>query len=79
MAVTDEINDRLQAAFAPRELQVADVSESHRGHAGWREGVRIRADAFAGAGRLAQHRAVHRALGADLLARIHALSLDVGA
>lgn len=83
MSVTQEIRDKLTAAFAPRELEVVDDSESHRGHAGYQEGgeshfnVRIRADAFAGASRVARHRAVHGALGPDLIGRIHALALDI--
>ena len=82
MTVTDEIRDRLQAAFDPYELEVVDDSESHRGHAGYQEGgqshfnVRIRATAFAGLSRVARHRAVHKALG-DVVPRIHALALDI--
>ena len=83
--VTVEIRDRLQDAFSPAELSVIDDSESHRGHAGYREGgqshfnVRIRAEAFRGLPRLARHRAVHSALGQDLVGRIHALALDIDA
>ncbi len=82
MTVTDEIRTRLQAAFDPRELEVVDDSESHRGHAGYQEGgeshfnVRIRSEAFAGQSRVARHRAVHAALG-DIVPRIHALALDI--
>ena len=85
MAVTDEIRDRLVEAFAPSELEVVDDSERHRGHAGYQEGgeshfnVKIRASEFAGQSRIARHRAVHAALGPDLVGRIHALSLDIGA
>lgn len=85
MAMVDRIRDRLEAAFAPRELQVRDDSEAHRGHAGWREGgethfsVTIRAAAFEGLGRVDRHRAVHRALGPEITGRIHALALDIGA
>ncbi|MEM7318402.1 MAG: BolA family protein [Pseudomonadota bacterium] len=84
MTITDEIRDRLQAAFDPQELDVVDDSESHRGHAGYRDGgeshfnVRIRAKAFAGQSRVARHRAVHKALG-DIVPRIHALALDIDA
>ena len=83
MSKAQEIEDRLRSAFTPSELAVEDDSESHRGHAGFQEGgeshfnVRIRASAFEGKNRLARHRAVHDALGADLIARIHALSLDL--
>ncbi|WP_170758807.1 BolA family protein [Ruegeria lacuscaerulensis] len=84
MTVTDEIRSRLQVAFDPRELEVVDESESHRGHAGYQEGgeshfnVRIRASAFEGQSRVARHRAVHKALG-DIVPRIHALALDIEA
>ncbi len=83
MSVTDEIYERLDAAFNPRELEVVDDSESHRGHAGYQEGgeshfnVLIRASAFEGQSRVARHRAVHKALG-DIVPRIHALALDIG-
>lgn len=83
MSIRDQIESALDARFAPDALEVQDVSEGHRGHAGWREGgethfdVRIRAPAFAPMSRLARHRAVHEALGPALVARIHALSLDI--
>jgi BolA protein len=83
MAVKDEIESALHAAFTVETLAVADVSEAHRGHAGFREGgethfdVAIAAPEFAGLSRVAKHRAVHSALGAELIARIHALSLDI--
>ncbi|NNE52674.1 MAG: BolA family transcriptional regulator [Sulfitobacter sp.] len=83
MSKTKEIEARLQAALNPRELEVVDDSESHRGHAGFQEGgeshynVRIRSQAFKGMNRLARHRAVHAALGPELIGRIHALALDL--
>ncbi len=84
MSITDEIHQCLTAAFDPRELEVVDDSESHRGHAGYQDGgeshfnVRIRSAAFAGKSRVARHRAVHAALG-DIVPRIHALALDIDA
>lgn len=83
MSKTQEITEKLQKAFDPRALEVVDDSESHRGHAGFQDGgeshynVRIRAAAFEGMNRLARHRAVHSALGPELIARIHALALDL--
>lgn len=83
MSVTEQIRTRLQAAFQPSALDVVDDSESHRGHAGYQDGgeshfsVMIRAAGFDGKSRLERHRAVHSALGADLVGRIHALSLDI--
>lgn len=83
MSVKDEIYERLSAAFSPSALEVVDDSESHRGHAGYQEGgeshfnVKIRAEAFDKMTRIARHRAVHNALGKELVGRIHALALDI--
>lgn len=85
MLVVQEIETKLRAAFSPRVLDVVDDSESHRGHAGYQEGgqshfnVMIRAKGFAGLSRIARHRAVHAALEPELIARIHALALDIDA
>ncbi|SFE61583.1 BolA family protein [Roseivivax sediminis] len=81
---TSEIETRLRAALAPTELVVHDDSEAHRGHAGFQEGgeshfhVVIRSAAFEGQSRIARHRAVHAAIGPELMGAIHALSLDLG-
>jgi BolA protein len=83
MAVSDEITQRLTAAFQPSELDVINDSHRHAGHAG-DDGtgeshfrVKIRAAAFAPMSRVERHRAVQKALG-DLNTRIHALALDIG-
>ncbi|MBJ3762790.1 BolA family transcriptional regulator [Maribius pontilimi] len=83
MPVIDEIRTRLDAAFDPRALDVRDDSAQHAGHSGAPAGgeshfsVTIRADAFGEMSRLQRHRAIHAALGPELVARIHALALDV--
>ena len=85
MAVADEIRTRLEAEFRPTRLDVVDESERHRGHAGYREGgeshfrVTIAAPAFGSMSRIERHRAVHDALGRELVGRIHALSLRIEA
>lgn len=85
MSRTEEIESRLRAAFAPRELIVRDDSEAHRGHSGFQEGgeshfhVVIRSDRFDGESRINRQRAVHKAIGADLMGQIHALSMEVSA
>ncbi len=77
------IISRLERAFAPSALEVADESERHRGHAGWREGggthfaVRLVSERFSGLPRIARHRLVHEALGSELMAEIHALRLTL--
>lgn len=81
--ISDQIEQKLRQAFDPHELSVIDDSESHRGHAGFQEGgqshfnVRIRSGAFQGKSRLARHRAVHAAIGPEIIGRIHALAVDV--
>ncbi|SPH18602.1 DNA-binding transcriptional regulator BolA [Defluviimonas aquaemixtae] len=83
MPVSAEIETRLRAAFSPERLEIVDESEAHRGHAGYREGgeshfrITLRAPAFAPMSRVERHRAVHAALGPELVGRIHALALDV--
>ena len=77
------IRAALEAAFAPRLLEVEDESAAHRGHAGAPAGgqshfrVRIAAERLDGMSRLARHRAVHAALGPEVMGRIHALALHV--
>ncbi|MGV6810622.1 MAG: BolA family protein [Brevirhabdus sp.] len=83
MSVTDEMRERLLAAFEPTELEVIDESEKHIGHAGYQEGgeshfhVVIAADKLVPLSRIARHRAIHEAIGKDIIARIHALSMDI--
>lgn len=83
MTVTAKIREKLQANFSPESLDVIDESEKHIGHAGYQEGgeshfhVRMTAPVFSGMSRLARHRAVHSALGAEIINKIHALSLDL--
>ena len=75
------IEAALRAAFAPRALSVADDSAKHAGHAGAQAGgethysVAIVADAFAGLGRVARHRAVNDALAGEFSSGLHALQV----
>ena len=80
-AVTEAMRSKLEAAFAPSRLEIADDSEKHRGHAGHREGgeshftVVIEAGAFSGHNRVARQRMVHAALADELAGPVHALSV----
>ena len=77
------IEEKLAQTFTIERLEVIDESESHRGHAGFQEGgeshfrVRLISADFVGQSRIARHRAVHAALGKDLMGEIHALALDL--
>lgn len=83
MKKSDAISEALRKAFNISVLEVEDVSEAHRGHAGYQDGgeshfdVRIVSGDFKGMTRIARHRAIHAAIGKDLIGQIHALSLDV--
>lgn len=83
MLIEDQISEKLQVAFTPDALQVINESDQHAGHAG-HDGtgeshfrVVIRANVFADMSRIARHRAVHAALGKELIGRIHALALEI--
>ena len=83
--LTDRIEAALRASFRLGALSVTDESEGHRGHAGWREGgqthfhVALTSPDLAGLSRIAQHRAVHAALGPDILGQVHALRMTLSA
>lgn len=83
MTVRKEIEDKLVAAFRPSEIEVVDDSASHAGHAGAPAAgeshfnVMMRCADFEGQSRVRRHRAVHAALGPELMGRIHALALDL--
>jgi BolA family transcriptional regulator, general stress-responsive regulator len=77
------IVSKLSARFEPSVLEVIDESESHRGHAGHREGgethfrVRITAEPLAGRSRVEQHRMIMDCLAEELAGRVHALAIEV--
>lgn len=83
MGIADLMAKQLTEAFAPTLLEIHDDSEKHRGHAGYQDGgeshwqIVISSAAFDGMNRLARHRAIHAALGKDIIGRIHALAIDI--
>ena len=77
--VITQIRERLQAAFAPTELDVVDEGHKHAGHAGEGKGhfhVRIVSTAFAGQLPIKRHRMIYAALDGLMDRGIHALSID---
>ena len=83
MSRQKRIKEKLYENFVIDQLDVIDESESHRGHIGFQEGgeshyrVRLVSIDFEGQSRIARHRAVHTALGKELLGEIHALALEL--
>ncbi|PVA07035.1 BolA family protein [Thalassorhabdomicrobium marinisediminis] len=83
MSMEAEIRRALEGRFSPTSLAVINESHLHAGHAGddgsgeshWR--IEMTAPELAGASRIAKHRAIHDALGPEIIGRIHALSLQI--
>lgn len=79
MTFREKIENRLQAEFSPRLLNVIDESSRHEGHAGSKPGgeshfaVEITSDKFTGKNRLERQRMVFSALKNELESQIHAL------
>lgn len=81
MGLEAEINEAIKTQLNPATFEVINESHLHAGHAGddgsgeshWR--IVLDAPALAGQSRLARHRAVHDALGKDIIGRLHALAI----
>jgi BolA protein len=82
MTLETEIRQAL-GSLAPAHLDVINESALHSGHAGddgsgeshWR--IVIKAARLDDMSRIARHRAIHAALGTDIIGRIHALAIDI--
>ena len=79
MSLQATIEHKLNQAFEPRHLEVANESHMHHVPAGSESHFKIFlvADAFEGQNRVARQRAVNRALTEELEGGIHALSLHI--
>jgi BolA family transcriptional regulator, general stress-responsive regulator len=83
MSVEATIRKKLTEAFTPTRLDVINESHLHAGHRsspGTGEShfrVLIVSAAFAGASRVARHRAVNKLLEAELKGKVHALALNI--
>ncbi len=76
------IKKALDQVFYESEIEIINDSEAHRGHGGYSDGethfkLYIKSSKFVGMSLLQRHRAVHEALGPDLLSQIHALELQL--
>lgn len=66
---THQITELIQSHLPEAEVQVSSPDNTHFN-------AMVKSPRFAGLSRLAQHRLVHAALGADLGDAIHALSIQ---
>ena len=75
------IDKTLRKKFEPVFLEVLDESEQHRGHVGFKDGIQthfkiiISAKIFEKMSRVSRERAIHKALGSNIMKNIHALSI----
>ncbi|HEY9030095.1 MAG TPA: BolA family protein [Kangiella sp.] len=78
----ERMQQMIQDALKPEQLEVIDDSHKHIGHAGAKEGkghftVIIKSEALEGKRMLQQHRMVYEALGDMMETDIHALAIKV--
>lgn len=78
---TDLIKSLLSDALAPEQLDIADDSQAHAGHAGAQSGgghyyVRITSSAFEGKSLVQRHQLIYKALGDLMKHEIHALGIE---
>lgn len=82
MGLEVEIIDAIKTKLAPASFEVINESHLHAGHAGddgsgeshWK--IVLDAPDLAEKTRIARHRAVHAALGPDIIGRLHALAIS---
>ena len=77
----DLIKSLLTESLSPAQLEIADNSQAHAGHAGAQSGgghyhVRIVADAFTGKSLVQRHQLIYKALGDLMKHEIHALGIE---
>ncbi len=78
----ERMQQLIQDALQPTQLEIIDDSHKHIGHAGAKEGkghftVVIQSEALEGKRMLQQHRAIYDALGDMMETDIHALAIKV--
>lgn len=84
MGLDKQISDALRANFPNAQIKVENQSHLHAGHAGddgsgeshWH--VTVQDASLKPLTRVARHRAIHSALGPQIIGRIHALAIDAG-
>ncbi len=82
MGLEVEIIDAIKTKLNPASFEVINESHLHAGHAGddgsgeshWK--IVLDVPDLADKTRIARHRAVHAALGPDIISRLHALAIS---
>lgn len=85
MSVAEQMRRKLELALSPAELEIADDSHLHAGHAGARPGgeshfrIRVVASAFRGLTRVERQRRIYAVLTEELAGPVHALQITASA
>ena len=80
--ISTSIEHKLKKNFSPTELIIQDVSEMHRGHAGFKEGgeshfiVKIKSNYFKNMTKLEIHRFINEALTDEWALGVHSISIQ---
>ncbi|GFO71179.1 BolA family transcriptional regulator, general stress-responsive regulator [Bathymodiolus japonicus methanotrophic gill symbiont] len=77
----DLIKSLLTESLAPEQIEIANNSQAHAGHAGAQSGggnyhVRIVSSAFEGKSLVQRHQLIYKSLGDLMKHEIHALGID---
>lgn len=86
MSIRANIEQKLAAAFSPRQIEVINESHLHAGHQEHFDGtgethlrLRIVADAFSGMSRVERHRAINALVADELAGGVHAFAIEAAA
>ena len=80
--ISTSIEHKLKKKFSPTELIIQDVSEMHRGHAGFKEGgeshfiVKIKSNYFKDMAKLEIHRLINDVLKEEWALGVHSISIQ---
>ena len=80
--ISTSIEHKLKKNFSPTELIIQDVSEMHRGHAGFKEGgeshfiVKIKSNYFKDMAKLEIHRLINDVLKEEWALGVHSISIQ---
>ena len=80
--ISTSIEQKLKKEFSPIKLIIQDVSEMHRGHAGFKEGgeshfiVKIKSKYFKDMAKLEIHRLINDVLKEEWALGVHSISIQ---
>ena len=81
LPLVKQIEKKLEKEFSPSFLKVSDVSESHKGHMGYKQGgethfeIEIKSESFNNTSRINIHRLVNEAIKEEWANGIHSISI----